>query len=183
MSDFDQPDPEETPALPPEPDAYVRARAGAELFGQPLRAYTRTRYTAAQSMGLLYPCIGDEGLAQYNATGMYPGQVRDVMLLLWVCTIPHASEATAREAKAGIFTVERALMKPGVAAERALEWGVKNGLADPADPRFDEAHKTFGQLVRPVEESRFEIQQAGGTKGGGADDPKPSAPATRPSTP
>jgi len=177
-TDFDQPDPESAPAA----DAFARAAVPTPLFGRPLGPYTRRRYAAAQSMGLLYPCIGDEGLAQYQVTGLYPGQVRDVILLLWVCLTPHKAELTADQILAGTLCVEAALAQPRRAADLALAWGEAHGLLDPNDPRFDEAHAAFTAIVTPVEESRFTVSVEGAKEGAPAD-PKPSPPAPTPNTP
>jgi len=181
MNPFDQPDPESAPAETAV-DPAIRASVAVPLFGKPLAPYTRRRYAAAQSMGLLYPCIGDEGLAQYQSTGLYPGQVRDVILLLWICLTPHEADLTEQQRRAAVLSVESALAAPRRAAALALAWGEAHGLLDPDDPRFAEAHAAFTAIVAPVEESRFEVSIAG-AQGGAPADPKPSPPAPTPNTP
>lgn len=168
--------------LSPTPDAFVQAAAPLTFATAPLHAYTRRRYQAAQAMGLLYPDIGDENLERLRAGKLYAGQVRDVTIVLWLCSIPQATDATPDEIKMGGFTVELAILKPLRAWEAALAWSEEHGLCDPQDARFREAMALFSRLVLPVEDSRFEVA-IDGAKPGGAPDPKASTPAPTPNTP
>jgi len=177
-ADFSAPDPESAPA----PEPFETAKAPVEFSGETLLPYTRGRYLAAQSMGLLYPYVGDAGLAQHQVTGMYPGMVKDVLIVCWICSTPHAAELTEKQKTARVMTVESALMKPFVAFESACAWGEKRGLLDPFDPRFKEAHAAFDRIVAPVDAAEFEVTQAGGSAAKGGADPNASAPLPGPNT-
>ena len=177
---FSDPDPESAPAAPV--DSFEAAKAPVAASWGALLPYTRPRYLAAQSMGLLYPYVGDAGLAQHQATGMYPGMVKDVLIICWICSAPHAAELTEKQRAARVMTVETALLKPLVALEIAMAWGEKQGLLDPFDPRFKEAHAAFDRIVAPVEAAKFEVTQAGAAGGKGGADPNASAPPAGPNT-
>jgi len=178
LEDYDPENPEGTPIV----DAFTAAADIPVLFDRPLRPYTRRRYAAAQSMGLLWPYIGEEGLRQYELIRQYPGMIKDAAIVCWICTIPHASEATAEDVRRATFTVERAALNPLAAFERCFSWAEENGLLDPEDPRYAAAHVAFGKIVAPVEQSKFEVSlDKTGGQGTEANDPKPSPSTPKPS--
>jgi hypothetical protein len=180
LEDYDPENPEGAPVAPMV-DAFTAAADIPTLFGAPLKPYTRRRYAAAQSMGLLWPYIGEEGLRQYELIRQYPGMIKDAAIVCWVCTIPHATEATAEDVRRGTFTVERAALNPLAAFERCFSWAEENGLLDPEDPRYAAAHVAFGKIVAPVEQSKFEVSlDKTGGQSTEAIDPKHSPSTPRP---
>ena len=67
----------------PEESAFTGSdnHALGELELQP---YTPSRIVAAQSLGLKYPLIPDEEREQFDKTGIYPGALRDTIIVLWL---------------------------------------------------------------------------------------------------
>lgn len=156
---------------PEEEDSYVRAKAGFELFGEPLRPYSASRKVAAQSMGTLYPMIGEEGAAQFARTSAYPGMLNDIMCVLWLCSLPDPHQLSLDEVRSGAWTPTLAFRKPHEAASAALEWAEKKGMVDMMGEPFAEAAKTFMSIVSPVEDAKFQVQ-TNGPKGGAEDSGK-----------
>jgi hypothetical protein len=121
--------------------AFVESGAHL-LLGEKLQPYTPSRIVAAQAMGLLYPQIGKMGMAQLKKTGIYPGELRDMIIVLWLCRLQKAAE------------VEDALIDPDVSYAMAEKWAGKAGLCDMASKAFLEALVVFQTVINEIGESR-----------------------------
>lgn len=151
--------------------AFVSAKAGFELFGESLRKYSPSRKVAAQSMGLIYPYIGDDAAAQMEATGIYPGALKDTIICLWLCTLQDASDQDKAEIRAGAWNPSRVLHKPREALDAAMQWAADLEICDAGSERFGEAFKTFISIATAVEASKFQIVVEGVSHHGGDDGP------------
>jgi hypothetical protein len=112
------------------------------LLGEKLAPYTPSRIVAAQAMGLLYPQIGKEGMAQLKKTGIYPGELRDLIIVLWLCRLQKAAE------------VQDALIDPDVSYATAEKWAGKAGLCDMTSRPFLEALSVFQTIMNEIGESQ-----------------------------
>ena len=148
----------------PEETSFINAKRGFELFGEALKNYSASRKVAANAMGLGWPFIGEAALAQLQATNFYPGAIRDMVIVIWLCTLPDASTALAR----GVWTPSRALSKPDEARDAALEWADKCGITDSSGPKFGEAFQIFFAVVTGVDAAQFriEVEKTGGGESG-----------------
>jgi hypothetical protein len=138
--------------------------SGAHLFRkEKLQPYTPSRIVAAQAMGLLYPHIGKEGLAKLNRTGIYPGELRDMIIVLWLCR-------QEKDEK-----VQDALLDPGAAYGAAEKWAGKAGLCDMTSAVFLEALPVFQTIMNEIGESqtiRADIRAGAALPDEEEDDPK-----------
>lgn len=151
-------DPELTNEQPSEAEvAFQEAKAGFEVFGEGLHAYSPSRRVAAQTMGLLYPYVGETGSDQFDKTGTYPGMLKDVIILLWLCILPDPSELTVAQVKEKAWTPSRALQKPSDAMEVAMTWAEEKGVCDMASPPYKEASEVFMAIVAGVSASEFRL--------------------------
>jgi hypothetical protein len=152
---------------PPEDSAFIAAKRGFELFGQPLKHYSASRKVAAQAMGMQWPFIGEAALAQLQATNMYPGALRDTALVLWLCTLPDPSDQTMEQVKAKEWNPSKALSKPDDARDAALAWADKTGITDTAGSQFAEAFQVFFGIVSGADASQFtiEVEKVAGESG------------------
>jgi len=148
--------------------AFVGSKAGFELFGTPLKPYSPSRKVAAQSMGMLYPYIGEDAAAQFASTGVYPGALKDCIILLWLCSIEDAKDQTKDNIRSGAWNPSRALHKPHEALETAMAWAGELEICNIGGTRFGEAFKVFIEIATAVEASKFSIAVEGATQGGDA---------------
>lgn len=88
------------------------------LNGLKLEPWTEARRVASQTLGLIYPDLSPADWASVKRGGSYPGAMRDVMLTLWLCTIP-ASELI----KVEVAGIENAMSE-------SMAFGIKHGLHD-----------------------------------------------------
>ena len=122
------------------PDTFVSSERHV-LNGLKLEPWTADRSIAAQSLGMIYPALGDEGWASVKRSGVYPGAVRDVCLALWLCTLKsdevlEAEVAGEKEAK-----------------KRSTEWASKLGIHDTKKQAFWNAMTLFMEMQREVNKS------------------------------
>src|SRR2546423_285975 len=71
-------------------EAANRAFVNSHLHnfeGIELEPYSRGRRVAAQAMGLHYGSIDKAGQQRFISNKIYPGAVRDVSIVLWLCTL------------------------------------------------------------------------------------------------
>lgn len=141
--------------------AYQAAAVGFTLFSEPLAPYSYTRKFAAQSLGMLYPLIGEEGAAQLERTGVYAGALKDAAILLWLCTLKDASDLTRDDLRAGEWTPARASIKPAEALAVAMEWADNQRLTDMSGARFAEAWQVFTAISMGVAASEFVLEVPG----------------------
>lgn len=137
------------------PSAFALAKAGYELFGEKLTAYSPERYIIAQAMGMLWPYPGDGAMAQMQATGIYPGMIKDIALLLWVLTLKEPSAQTKDEVKMRAWNTSRAMIDPKGATSAAVQWAASLGIMEPQSDKFTEASTLFFDIVQPAEEAKF----------------------------
>lgn len=168
---------ESEPEIPADPQeaadkAFSDAHAGFELFGKPLQPYSPTRKMAAQTMGLLYPYVGEAGAAQMERVNTYPGMLKDISILLWLCTLKDAKDLTRDDLRAGQFSPPRASVKPDDAFERATEWASEVGIIDMTGPKFKEASEVFMAIVQGMAASEFRLSLSTGETGGDGTSPK-----------
>lgn len=139
--------------------SFIEAKRGFELFSADLKPYSASRKVAAQAMGMRWPFIGEDALAQFQATNMYPGAIRDCIIVLWLCSIQDPSEQSLEAVKAKEWNPSRALSKPDDARTVALEWADKAGITDPTGPKFAEAFQVFFAIVSGVDAASFTLER------------------------
>jgi len=105
-----------------------------------LNPWTPSRIIAAQSMGMLYPNIGKDGWDQYNRTRMYPGQLKDTVIGLWLCSVDDEA-------------VETADCAPGAAYRTARGWAEEQGILKQESTEFQRARDEFISIINEVSES------------------------------
>jgi hypothetical protein len=122
------------------PDAFLKSERHA-LDGIKLQPWTPDRMIAAQSLGMIYPSIGDEGWAALKRRSIYAGAVRDVALALWLCTL---SDAEVLEAEA---------RGDAEARKQSAAWAVKLHLHDANKAPFWDAFTKFMEIQNEVNQS------------------------------
>jgi hypothetical protein len=117
--------------------------SGGHLFmSERLQPYTPSRIVAAQAMGLLYPKIGNDGLAQLKKTGLYPGELKDIIIVLWLCRLKTKEQ------------VADARLDPIAAYEDAEKWAGKIGLCDMTSDAFGYGLLVFQNIMNEIGESK-----------------------------
>lgn len=139
------------------PDPFLEAQAGFQLFGEPLAPFSPSRKVAAQSMGMLYPFIGESGQAQYTSTGVYKGAVKDVCILLWLCSLHDRMDQTVDALRKGDWNPDMALMRPDEALGHAILWAQVKGVMVFDSPEWQEAYGVFSAIVSGMSASEFEV--------------------------
>lgn len=160
MSKRKKPSKRRSPAPTGAHKAFLGA-VGHTLFGKKLQPYTPSRVVAAQAMGLLYPNIGPGGAVQLKKTGLYPGELQDILIVLWLCLREKPEE------------IEKARMDPIAAYGVAEKWGAKAGiigLCDPANERFTEALLIFQLIMTEIGESKTKPVETGSRRGSHGDE-------------
>jgi hypothetical protein len=115
-----------------------------------LEPWTPDRYLAAQSMGMLHPRVGKEGWDQFDRTKMYPGCVKDVVIAIWLCSIPDSpnlNEGTFQ------WSVVDADARPVEAYSVAKKWAIKRGILKPDSLEWWQAYGAFSDMVREAAEA------------------------------
>lgn len=163
----------------PETKSFISEKAGYELFGKPLHAYSPSRKVAAQAMGMLYPYVGEAGAAQMELTGRYPGQVQDMVIVLWLCTLPDPRDIEREEKEKdhqyrqrvrSMFTPAKASRVPEIALTNALEWADEQGILN-MGPKEEDASRVFIAIVSGLSASEFRIQVEGADSAQANDSP------------
>ena len=103
--------------------------------------YTPNRVVAAQSMGLRYPNIGNDGIEQFNKTGIYPGALHDVLIVLWLCSLEKDVE------------IIRAMRSPDEAMGKAIAWGTDHGITNTKSEAWWNAYDRFIDIVTDIKAS------------------------------
>jgi hypothetical protein len=153
---------EENPDYAPDDGAETTAAKppAPTLDDLELQPFTPERFVAAQAAGLKFPIARD---AWPQDGTLYAGELMDAVLVLWICTIPVASD------KPGDWTVKRALRKPDQAMEAALTWGAEKGISVAQSPAFWKAIELYEGILVDVTNSYTEPKNA---NNGGAPSPK-----------
>lgn len=164
-------------AIAPEERAFINAKAGFSLFGNPLHAYSASRRVAAQSMGMLYPYIGEGAGDQFEKTGAYAGMLKDILILLWLCTLPDASEMTKEEVRdPQAWNPSRAVANSARALDAAITWGEEQGLMEMNGEKYNEAAQVFIAMVTGVQASEFKLNVVAPEGESSAEDEDPESP-------
>lgn len=137
--------------------------AAHSFLGEKLQPYTPSRIVAAQAMGLLYPNIGVEGMAQLKKTGLYPGELKDMIIVLWLCRLQKPEQ------------VSDALMDPIAAYGAAEKWAGKAGLCDMTGPVFQNGLLVFQMIMNEIGESKT-VQAGSRSRPGENNDEDPDNP-------
>lgn len=149
---------EETPSLETADEAYAKAKAGFELFDKPLYAYSFTRKSAANRMGLIYGYVDDDDpIHRASKKLRYSGDIGDTVKVLWLCSIPNASEQSAEERKENGWTVQRAERKPDEAYAAAQEWAESHGITDGLSDQFWKAYAVFLDIILGNDKAVFSV--------------------------
>lgn len=122
------------------PDPFVSSERHA-LNGLKLEPWTPDRAIAAQSLGMVYPALGDEGWTAVKRSGIYPGAVRDVALALWLCSLTPDQVLDAE-------------MRGGKdAKQRSSAWAGEHGIHDTNKQAFWDALNLFMDMQKEVNDS------------------------------
>lgn len=103
-----------------------------------LAPYSASREAAAHTMGLTYGSVDEAGQARFVRTGMYPGLMKDVSIVMWLCV-----KATEDE-------IDGAAVDGKRARQLAFEWASANGLFDTQSERFSECYDSFFGIMNEV---------------------------------
>lgn len=139
-----------------------------------LQPWSPARKVAAQSMGMLYPYIGEEGAEQLSRTGFYAGVLKDVAIFMWLCA-PDAAACPTKDDpnKRGPLPkseIQRAIRKPMEAMDKAMDWAESAGLLDITGKPFLYAVKLFTEEVGDEQDAHIEPDLPE-EKGAGNSDP------------
>lgn len=122
------------------PDAFTGSERHS-LNGLKLEPWTEARRVASQTLGLVYPDLSAADWSSIKRGGSYPGAMRDVMLTLWLCTIP-ANEVL----KVEIAGIENAMSE-------SMAFGIKHGLHDNKKQPFWDALSKCMDIWHEINES------------------------------
>lgn len=126
--------------------AFTQSGARTLNAGVEIQPYSPSRVVAAQAMGLKYPNIGPDSLEAFNKTGIYPGALQDVLIVLWLCSIADDKEVT------------RALRAPDDALSKAIAWGATQGIIDTKSDAWWAAYNVFIDIMVEINASRGDPQ-------------------------
>ena len=129
-----------------EVDKIFVESAGHKLNGLTLQPFTPARLVASQAMGLKYPFIGKEGMAQIEKTGLYAGELRDLLIVLWLCS---QDEGTVLESQ----------LDPSSAYLAAQTWGAGLGLTLQTSAIFAEAVLVLEKIFAEIYSSKSETKE------------------------
>lgn len=131
---------------------FTETMNGFTLFGEELAPYTAQRKVAAQSMGMLYPFVGEAGQKAIEESGIYPGAVKDMAIILWLCSVPILGK------EKDDWTPSRATRNPSKALDAALKFAEEKEFVEPAQKPFFEAYQVFMAIVSGVSASEFSLK-------------------------
>jgi hypothetical protein len=133
--------------MPPDPATKAFIAAASHVFaGINLQPYTPARIVAAQAIGLKYPNIAEDALESFNKTGIYPGALQDVLIVLWLCTLTEDKQVT------------RALRSPDESLGKAITWGATHGITDTKSEAWWAAYDVFINIMVQINASRSDPQ-------------------------
>jgi hypothetical protein len=128
--------------LPDDPaeEAFTQSDAH-ELGDLELQPYTPDRAVAAQAMFLRYGFVDEAGLEFFKAHKIYPGAIRDVAVVLWLCSLTSETE------------IDKASRDPIAAARKAVEWLHERKWDNPRGDEFWKAYTVFMRIMSEVDAS------------------------------
>lgn len=145
---------------------------GYSFLGRPLLHWSRQRERVAQKMGMKCPGFTAEDIECLSRGTPYPGQLDDVAIFLWLCTIRTEDDIPLAERKEnpGLWTLERAHAAPAKALKAAVEYAERNAFCtykpgDAGGANWAEAVTVFWAVFNGVEASKFAIETEGGPAG------------------
>ena len=113
-----------------------------QLEGLELHPYSPDRAWAAQAMGLKYGFVDEAGVDEVKRTGVYPGALRDVGIVLWLRSLTSETE------------IDKAARSPVAAAVSAAKWAQGIGIADTRSDKFFAAYNIFMDTMTAVAEAQ-----------------------------
>jgi len=120
-------------------DSFVASVQGEAWNETELEPWNPPRQIAAQSMGMLYPFIGDDGMEMLARTGVYPGALRDVIIFLWL----------RLQKPAAVLKAQR---KPSEAWGLAERWSEEAGMIDLTGAAFRTGYELFSGKMAAMRE-------------------------------
>jgi hypothetical protein len=128
--------------LPDDPAEEAFTQSDAHDLGDlELQPYTPDRAVAAQAMFLRYGFVDEAGLEFFKAHKIYPGAVRDVAVVLWLCSLTNQSE------------IDKASRDPIAAARKAVEWSHERKMDNTRSEEFWKAYTVFMRIMAQVDAS------------------------------
>jgi hypothetical protein len=122
-----------------------------EFNGFALEPWSPARIVASQAMGLHYGSIDEAGRSRFVTDKIYPGAQRDVIIVLWLCTLKTEAEADA------------AARAPSQAMDKAYAFGTEHGLTDTGDENFWKGFLIFLAIMQEVTDSRVASEKKTGS--------------------
>jgi hypothetical protein len=137
-----RPSPEEETYGPDDPAEAAFTQSDSHALGDlDLQPYTPDRAWAAQAMGLRYGFVDDAGVEFFKEHRIYPGALRDVAIVLWLCSITDEVE------------IDKASRNPIAAARKAATWSHEHKLGNVRHPEFWSAYAVFMKIMAEVDAS------------------------------
>ena len=118
-----------------------------------LHPSTPQRMIAAQSIGLKYPAIGEEGAATFDKTNSYPGMLVDMIIVIGVCLTP--SDASEGKSETGVQNVGEFMSKPEKSFQALMKWAEQFGLVTPFSKLGKLCTETFMGILDEVSANYF----------------------------
>lgn len=142
-------------------DEFAKIKTPKLLFGVELAAYSPARMVAAQAMGLKYPMIGEEGAGSVEKTGSYPGMLKDMIIVLFLCATPDKGKPQAAGLQpTGLNSINFAVVNPETALEMAIGWADSMNICVASSPRYNEAAEVFGVIVSEPITQEFSVKSS-----------------------
>ncbi len=135
-------------------DAFLNSH-NHKLGDLQLEPYTPPRRIAAQAIGLFYGTLDEAAIAQLEATKLYSGVVRDVAVVLWLCSL--------KDDPANGITAERLI--DDAARDRlgsigkAAQFADEHDMVDTSAKGFWEAYTVFMRIQKQVADSRVDAKK------------------------
>jgi len=120
---------------------------GHSLGDIPLEPYSRARRYAAAAMGLYYGKLTEAEFEEFLKTKLYPQAMRDVGIVMWLCSIKDHNKISA---------ITR---NPKAFEDEMQEWSEKQGLDDTSDDEFWEGFSEFADIMKEREVSRVNAKK------------------------
>lgn len=119
-----------------------------------LQSYSEDRVIAAQAMGLHYGFVDQAGQEQFHRTNIYPGALRDVSIVLWLCSLDDVKDERGNVTLRAANEIDGAARDPISGAQKAGKWAKAQGIIDTSSAEFWQAFELFFKIMREVEISR-----------------------------
>jgi hypothetical protein len=127
---------------PDDPAESAFTQSDSHILGDlDLQSYTPDRAWAAQAMGLRYGFVDDAGVEFFKEHRIYPGALRDVAIVLWLCSITDEIE------------IDKASRNPIAAARKAATWSHEHKLDNARGEGFWSAYAVFMKIMAEVDAS------------------------------